>query len=215
MPLYISNTNRVETVQGELEGRGSNSTTTTTLVPPQLSYWWGKSGNGINADFTYMELPCTLGNVIEYALPEPYEFTPALRACNEYNNTITAGGGDGNQTFRSPFGVDFEVYPSPFGYTATFTNSFPSSSENLYMLASYIPPSGSTHTFEFVPPNSSITRCVTYPAYTFFSTGSSQYDALFTNFSGDCGVTIDCECEYCYHPENSPFSGSAPCGVTI
>lgn len=215
MPLYISNTNRVETVQGELEGRGSNSTTTTTLVAPQLSYYWAKNGSQVNGEFTFMETPCTLGNIIVYNLPEPYEWTPALQACNSYNGGIFDYGITGFQVFRSPFGVDFEVYPSPFGYTATFTNTFPSSSDNLFMLASYIPPSGSTHTFEFVPPNSSITRCVTYPAYTFFSTGSSQYTQSFTDFSGDCGVTIDCECEYCYHPENSPFSGSAPCEVTI
>ena len=179
MPLYISNTNRVETLQG-VQTRGINSTTTTTLVPPVESFWWAKAGDfqsgSIGGEwFTTIE-------ITNWSVSGPGKFTNGLRAINydldnppplvSNNFGLTGYGGvDKSNTtsiWRSPFSVDFSVTPAIFGKVCTFTNSYTTGS-GTWMLATYVPYSGSSVTYEFVPPSSSIQRCITYPYLTYFS----------------------------------------------
>jgi hypothetical protein len=219
MPLYLSNTNRIESLLGDTSGggRGTNSTTTTTLTPPLYSFIWGVSGFGSSNSSFNVQYP--IGNITDISVSGSWEISPALANLNSYFLSIqTATPGAG--MYKAPFGIDFNVQPAIFGKIATFTNTATTESRE-YKLATYIPWSGSEPTYEFVPPSSSIQRCVTYPAYTYFSgpiTGANDtaYLALLgdSNFGSDCSSTIDCFCSLCfqnYDGGSSILSGSQPC----
>lgn len=234
MPLYISNTNRIETLQG-VQGRGINSTTTTTLVPPANSFWWAKTGDFQSGSFGG-QVFYTISPV-NWTVSGPGKWTPANNAINwdtdnppplVSNNFGMTPYGDTNKNtsisiWRSPYSSSFSVTPSIFGKVTTFTNPFASGSGK-WMLASYVAWSGSNITYEFVPPSSSIQRCVTYPYLANLAApmsggyGDTSYIAPLdaSAFGADCQYDIYCECIYCYNGSgytggNSLFSGSAPC----
>jgi hypothetical protein len=234
MPLYISNTNRVETLQG-VQTRGINSTTTTTLVPPVESFWWAKAGDfqsgsiggqWFQADEITQWNVSGSGQFFGGARAINYDLdNPPPQISNNFGLTPYGGADKSNTTsiWRSPFSVDFTVKPSIFGKVCTFTNSFTTGSGK-WMLATYVAYSGSTATYEFVPPSSSIQRCVTYPYLTYFCApmiggyGDGSYTASVapSAFGADCQYDTDCQCIYCYN--NSAYgggdtlpSGSAPC----
>lgn len=228
MPLYISNTNRIESLENKL--RGVNSTTTTTLTPPLYGWAWARNAPGDetpphNFDITYI-----------------FEGDPGNRSWETYDtnsyfyNRSSGSGGVGfgidynnapnifpdGWIWKSPVGSDFQVKPDIFGKIATFVNTYTTASGN-YMLASYIPWSSSYMRFEFVPPSSSIQRCVTYPAYTYFTsaiTGSGDTSWKLpvdsSIFGADCTYDIECQCDLCYNKSNqsgrdSISSGGEPC----
>jgi hypothetical protein len=234
MPLYISNTNRVETLQGA-SGRGINSTTTTTLAPPAVSFWWAKTGDFQSGSFggdwfqTTGATSWTVsgpGKWFGGALAINWDFdNPPPLVSNNFGIT-PYGGVDKSNTisiWRSPFSSSFEVTPSIFGKVTTFTNTFTTASGQ-WMLASYVAWSGSNITYEFVPPSSSIQRCVTYPYLANFAApmsggyGDTSYIAPLdaSAFGADCEYDTYCECIYCYQGDayiGGPtlISGSAPC----
>lgn len=237
MPLYISNTNRVETLQGA-QRRGINSTTTTTLVPPAVSFWWAKTGDFQSGSFGGQWFqPQTPVAPTNWNVSGPGKWfggalsinwdtdNPPPLVSNNFGLT-PYGGSDKTNTmsiWRSPFSASFEVTPSIFGKVTTFANTNASGSGK-WMLASYVAWSGSNITYEFVPPSSSIQRCVTYPYLANFAGpmvggyGDTSYISPLdaSAFGADCQYDTYCECVNCYQGDayiGGPtiVSGSQPC----
>jgi hypothetical protein len=239
MPLYLSNTNRIESLQGDSggAGKGTNSTTTTTLTPPDYQWVWSRNAPGtvdVTNNFTFNYTKNSLPDQTDYDVigtgsiflpqggsPVPESGSQGIGVDWQGNVSFVPSG----SMWRAPVGPDFEVKPDVFGKLATFenTNEF-----GTYMLASYIAWSSSYMTFEFVPPSSSIQRCVTYPAYTYFTqpiTGSDDtttWLALLSadKFGADCGYSTPCFCDLCYN--NSGQNGdvniinqTSPCTGSI
>jgi hypothetical protein len=234
MPLYISNTNRVETLQGA-SGRGINSTTTTTLVPPAVSFWWAKTGDFQSGSFGGDWFQVTgatswtvsgPGKFFGGALSINWDFdNPPPLVSNNFGLTPYGGANKSNtiSIWRSPYSASFSITPSIFGKVTTFTNTF-STASGQWMLASYVPYSGSNMTYEFVPPSSSIQRCVTYPYLANLAApmsggyGDTSYIAPLpaSAFGADCQYDVYCECVNCYQGDayvGGPtlVSGSQPC----
>ena len=238
MPLYLSNTNRIESLQGDSggAGKGTNSTTTTTLIPPDYQWVWSRNGPGTPAvtnNYTFTYTKDSSSQQSDYDVigtgsiffPQAGEFpvsgSQGIGVDWQGLISFTPSG----SMWRAPVGPGFEVKADIFGKIATFenTNAF-----GTYMLASYIPWSSSYMTFEFVPPSSSIQRCVTYPAYTYFTepiTGSGDtttWKALLSadKFGADCGYSIPCFCDLCYNKSGQSgndniINQTSPCTGSI
>lgn len=229
MPLYISNTNRIESLETKV--RGVKSTTTTTATPPLYQWLWARNSPGNSPVSNSFEVTYFRDGNPEQSLMEtfdtgsyffPNEYPPQAYGIGTDWNSVVGFNGD---LWRSPVGPDFEVKPDIFGKIATFTNTKTIESDE-YMLASYVPYSSSYMTFEFVPPSSSIQRCVTYPAYCYFHeriTGSGdttwEIPVNPSIFGANCQYDIDCECILCYNKSGQNgttaiFNQGEPCSAT-